>query len=143
MLHDFAWVENTIGQFRSLKSRLSSSAVARERRISATDLDGFVLSLMREKEVPIFGAANGPLGQAVADMFAKDARMPMPTSMRRETPEPQKCLPPALSKEYVLKWIVPRPALSSRPVPQRLYAKIHPSKEFRLAGAFSQDVTFF
>ena len=47
-----------------------------------------------------------------------------------------------LNREYILRTKVARPVRSSSILPQRLYALIGQS-EFRMAGAFSEDQTFF
>lgn len=47
-----------------------------------------------------------------------------------------------LSKEYVFRSLIPRPLASSRESVQRLYVYIK-EKDFRCAGAFTEDVLFF
>lgn len=45
-------------------------------------------------------------------------------------------------REVILRTTVPRPAPYSKPLPQRMYSVLT-KEDFRLAGAFSSDTTFF
>ncbi|XGW05805.1 hypothetical protein V3C99_016283 [Haemonchus contortus] len=78
--------------------------------------------------VPIFGASNGTLGNAVRIMLERDdvtgGKLPAPTR-----------------RQYIIRWTVPRPSAQSRTVPQRLFASIE-QDEFRLCGAFAEDTVY-
>lgn len=50
--------------------------------------------------------------------------------------------PPPAGREVILRTTVPRPAPYSKPLPQRMYSVLT-KDDFRLAGAFSSDTTFF
>lgn len=50
--------------------------------------------------------------------------------------------PPPTGREVILRTTVPRPATYSKPLPQRMYSVLT-KEDFRLAGAFSADTTFF
>lgn len=50
--------------------------------------------------------------------------------------------PPPAGREILLRTRVPRPAPYSRTLPQRLFCVLM-REEFRLAGAFSSDTSFF
>lgn len=50
--------------------------------------------------------------------------------------------PPPTGREVILRTTVPRPAPYSKPLPQRMYSVLT-KEDFRLAGAFSADTTFF
>jgi hypothetical protein len=47
-------------------------------------------------------------------------------------------LPPAVTRQFILRSVAARPLPASRPTPQRLYARLAPG-EFVLAGAFTID----
>uniref|UniRef100_A0A9L0S5X2 RAB3 GTPase activating protein catalytic subunit 1 n=2 Tax=Equus TaxID=9789 RepID=A0A9L0S5X2_HORSE len=50
--------------------------------------------------------------------------------------------PPPAGRELILRSTVPRPAPYSRALPQRMYSVLT-REDFRLAGAFSSDTSFF
>lgn len=50
--------------------------------------------------------------------------------------------PPPAGREILLRTCVPRPAPYSKTMPQRLFCVLM-RDEFRLAGAFSADTSFF
>lgn len=50
--------------------------------------------------------------------------------------------PPPTGREVILRAAVPRPAPYSKALPQRMYSVLT-REDFRLAGAFSADTTFF
>lgn len=50
--------------------------------------------------------------------------------------------PPPTGREVILRTSVPRPAPYSKALPQRMYSVLT-REDFRLAGAFSADTTFF
>ncbi|KAK6010271.1 hypothetical protein OSTOST_24713 [Ostertagia ostertagi] len=103
------------------------------------DLFSFITSLIEDasakresiernvisRGVPIFGASDGPLGNAVRIMMERDdvtgGKLPAPSR-----------------RQYIIRWTVPRPSACSRLVPQRLFASIE-QDEFRLCGAFAED----
>ncbi|VDL67075.1 unnamed protein product [Nippostrongylus brasiliensis] len=109
---------------------------------SEDDLYTFIVSLIEDSTskrelvernicshgVPIFGAADGPIGNVVRHMLEREdvtgGRLPRPSR-----------------RQYVLKWTVPRPTPNSRAVPQRLFASIE-EDEFRLCGAFIEDTVY-
>lgn len=109
---------------------------------SEDDLFSFVTSLIDDaatkrelidrnvisRGVPIFGAADGPLGNAVRIMLEREDI----TGGR---------LPPPSRRQYIMRWSVPRPSANSRTVPQRLFASIE-LDEFRLCGAFVEDSVY-
>ncbi|KJH44763.1 hypothetical protein DICVIV_09222 [Dictyocaulus viviparus] len=78
--------------------------------------------------VPIFGASDSPIGNAVRSMLERynvpGGRMPPPTR-----------------RQYILRWSVPRSSVNSRVVPQRLFASIE-QDEFRLCGSFLEDTVY-
>lgn len=50
--------------------------------------------------------------------------------------------PPPAGREVILRTTIPRPAPYSKRLPQRMYS-VFTKEDFRLAGAFSSDITFF
>lgn len=50
--------------------------------------------------------------------------------------------PPPAGRELILRATVPRPAPYSKALPQRMYS-VFTKEDFRLAGAFSSDTSFF
>ena len=50
--------------------------------------------------------------------------------------------PPPVGRELILRASVPRPAPYSKALPQRMYSVLT-KEDFRLAGAFSSDTSFF
>lgn len=50
--------------------------------------------------------------------------------------------PPPAGREFILRTTVPRPAPYSKALPQRMYSVLT-KEDFRLAGAFSSDTSFF
>ncbi len=105
-----------------------------------SEKQNFVLDLMKKREVPIVGALNSPLGQRVKQLFQGDVRVKK--NMEEDETSKKQRFPPYLLKEYVIRWCVPRPAVYSRPTPQRMHAYVDLGTEFRLSGAFSEDLTF-
>ncbi|PIO77119.1 hypothetical protein TELCIR_00769 [Teladorsagia circumcincta] len=109
---------------------------------SEDDLFSFITSLIEDasskresiernvisRGVPIFGASDGPLGNAVRIMMERDdvtgGKLPAPAR-----------------RQYIMRWTVPRPSACSRLVPQRLFASIE-QDEFRLCGAFAEDSVY-
>ena len=83
------------------------------------------------------GASRGPIGkiilEKISDQFAGRHVIDEAYSLKGLR---------VLNREYILRTKVSRPVRSSSVLPQRLYALIG-QKEFRMAGAFSQDQTFF
>jgi Rab3 GTPase-activating protein catalytic subunit len=51
-------------------------------------------------------------------------------------------LPNPIAKEFIFRVSLPRPNSYSREVPQRMYCALS-AGEFRVAGAFSEDITYF
>uniref|UniRef100_A0A914VJ43 Rab3 GTPase-activating protein catalytic subunit n=1 Tax=Plectus sambesii TaxID=2011161 RepID=A0A914VJ43_9BILA len=150
LLSNVHWVESTTAQYRALRARLTLSpdaadAASKQPRVTEADMKHFVLALMQNTNgaVPIFGAANGPIGLAVRRLLDSDARLAgvVETAEGAKKTSSKNRVPPAARKQYVLRWVVPRPMDYSRLTPQRMYVNIDERTEFRLCGAFSEDVT--
>lgn len=72
----------------------------------------------------------------------EDLRRSGPAEERRPNTGGVADFPPPTGREVILRTTVPRPAPYSKPLPQRMYSVLT-KEDFRLAGAFSADTTFF
>ncbi|XP_029383713.1 rab3 GTPase-activating protein catalytic subunit isoform X2 [Echeneis naucrates] len=149
-------IETVITQARSLKSKFAFSED--EKGEDAGELEKFVSSLLEEPEVVVIGAGQGPAGsiihrlfvnaQRLADFTSDEAALLSPldedlgpdrkSSGGSKVPD----FPPPAGREILLRSCVPRPAPYSKALPQRLFCVLM-REEFRLAGAFSSDTSFF
>ncbi|CAH3157487.1 unnamed protein product, partial [Porites evermanni] len=114
------------------------------------DVEHFLSALMEKPEVTVIGAGRGPAGRVIHSLFSKqeNARMQFASdkveSPNELQPSPASLVqdfPPPTGREYILRTTIPRPHPSSRPCPQRMYCVLT-NDEFRLAGAFTDDVIF-
>jgi hypothetical protein len=78
------------------------------------------------------------MGNAIRRLMASDVRVQARTDTSTHTTQQ---MPPPSRKKYVLRWAVPRPGMQSRVMPQRMFAEVEENVEFRLAGAFTEDLT--
>uniref|UniRef100_A0A671VIU6 Rab3 GTPase-activating protein catalytic subunit n=1 Tax=Sparus aurata TaxID=8175 RepID=A0A671VIU6_SPAAU len=111
-------------------------------------LSRFVSSLLEEPEVVVNGAGQGPAGSIIRRLFVNAQKASLleedtgrdrkPTGGSNKTPD----FPPPAGREILLRTCVPRPAPYSKALPQRLFCVLM-REEFRLAGAFSSDTSFF
>ncbi|XP_043086418.1 LOW QUALITY PROTEIN: rab3 GTPase-activating protein catalytic subunit-like [Puntigrus tetrazona] len=148
-------VEAVIARARSLKAKFG--IVGGEREEDADELERFVSCLLEEPEVSVVGAGRGPAGNVIHKLFVSSQRLadssdeaallaPMEdeagrsggTDDRKAVPD----FPPPAGREVLLRTCVPRPAPYSKSLPQRLFCVLM-RDEFRLAGAFSSDTSFF
>ena len=133
------WIETTVSQFRSVNSRIASSADSKtQQKLTNVDRRSFVLALMQKTEVPVLGTSNSAIGQRIVELFRNDVRIVNEQEQDRKRRER---FPPCLLKEYIFRWIVPRPAAYSRPTPQRMQVLVNLDEEFRVSGAFTEDTT--
>ncbi|XP_067019940.1 rab3 GTPase-activating protein catalytic subunit-like isoform X1 [Acropora muricata] len=114
------------------------------------DVEHFLSALMEKPEVTVIGAGRGPAGRVLHSLFVKQesARMqfggdesPFPNQQQRHSATLPQDFPSPTGREYILRTTIPRPRPSSRPCPQRMYCVLT-NDEFRLAGAFTDDVIF-
>ena len=94
------------------------------------EMEKFVRVLGTGGEVTVLGAARGPAGRLVQNMFKESHQDGCP----RERGLPQT----PSTKQFILRSLVSRPFPFSHPQPQRMYVKLAPG-EFRLAGSFTID----
>ncbi|CAN9506541.1 unnamed protein product [Ophioblennius macclurei] len=142
-------METAITRARSLKSKF---AVAEEKKaVDSEEMEKFVTSLLEEPEVVVHGAGKGAAGSIIHRLFINAQRAALlspvdedmdseknPAGSRNKVPD----FPPPAGREILLRTCVPRPAPYSKALPQRLFCVLM-KDEFRLAGAFSSDVSFF
>ncbi|XP_069012373.1 rab3 GTPase-activating protein catalytic subunit isoform X3 [Embiotoca jacksoni] len=142
-------IETVITQARSLKTKFS---ISEDEKGEATDeLERFVTSLLEEPEVVVSGAGHGLVGSIIHRLFINAQRAALlapvdedlgfdrkPTGGSSKVPD----FPSPAGREILLRTCVPRPAPYSKALPQRLFCVLM-REEFRLAGAFSSDSTFF
>ncbi|XP_056322006.1 rab3 GTPase-activating protein catalytic subunit [Danio aesculapii] len=143
-------VEAVIARARSLKAKFGVCGGERERDEDGDELERFVSSLLEEPEVCVSGAGRGPAGNIIHKLFVSSQRAALLAPMEEETPrsggsDDRKAFPdfpPPAGREILLRTCVPRPAPYSKALPQRLFCVLM-REEFRLAGAFSSDTSFF
>ncbi|CAJ0940641.1 unnamed protein product [Ranitomeya imitator] len=143
-------VEATIARARSLKVKFGTDRC--DDAEGKEDLEKFVGLLLEQPEVPIIGACRGPAGSIVHKMFVNAQRVAMMAPMdeepkRSSTSDDKKPLsgtdfPSPAGREVILRTTVSRPAPYSKALPQRMYSVLT-KDDFRLAGAFSSDTSFF
>uniref|UniRef100_A0A8C6P014 Rab3 GTPase-activating protein catalytic subunit n=1 Tax=Nothobranchius furzeri TaxID=105023 RepID=A0A8C6P014_NOTFU len=131
-------METVITRARSLKDKF---AVDKGEPGEATEeLKKFVSSLLEEPEVVVTGAGQGLTGRIIHRLFlnAQRAALLVPAGESGKTSD----FPSPAGREIILRTYVPRPAPYSKALPQRLFCVLM-KEEFRLAGAFSSDTSFF
>ncbi|KAL1267284.1 hypothetical protein QQF64_032647 [Cirrhinus molitorella] len=141
-------VEAVIARARSLKAKFGIGGGERDE--DADELERFVSCLLEEPEVSVVGAGRGPAGNIIHKLFVSSQRAALLAPMEDEAgrsggTDDRKAVtdfPPPAGREVVLRTCVPRPAPYSKALPQRLYCVLM-RDEFRLAGAFSSDTSFF
>ncbi|XP_037319315.2 rab3 GTPase-activating protein catalytic subunit isoform X1 [Pungitius pungitius] len=150
-------METAITRARSLKAKFASCEDGKEE--DTEELEKFVSSLLEEPEVVVIGAGQGPAGSIIHRLFVNAQRLadftsdeaallaPLdddlcrdkkPTGGSNKVPD----FPSPAGREILLRTCVPRPAPYSKALPQRLFCVLM-KEEFRLAGAFSLDTSFF
>ncbi|XP_033871211.3 rab3 GTPase-activating protein catalytic subunit-like isoform X1 [Acipenser ruthenus] len=152
-------VETIIARARSLKAKFGISKC--ENIEEREDLERFVNSLLEEPEVSVVGAGRGPAGSIIHNLFVSAQRLAESTDEaalmtlmdeesvksgsqeeRRQNSGAVSDFPPPAGREIILRTVVPRPAPYSKPLPQRMFCVLM-KEDFRLAGAFSSDTSFF
>ncbi|XP_063337894.1 rab3 GTPase-activating protein catalytic subunit isoform X1 [Pelmatolapia mariae] len=157
-------METVITQARSLKAKFSIPED--DSGEAADELKKFVSSLLEEPEVVVTGAGQGLAGSIIHRLFISAQRLADFTtdeglfgdveaallapvdedlgSDKKQTGGSSRVpdFPPPAGREILLRTCVPRPAAYSKALPQRLFCVLM-REEFRLAGAFSTDTSFF
>ncbi|XP_065607464.1 rab3 GTPase-activating protein catalytic subunit isoform X2 [Cyrtonyx montezumae] len=145
-------VEAIIARARSLKAKFGVEKCENEEE--KEDLQRFVNSLLEQPEVSVLGAGRGPAGSVIHKLFVNAQRIsampPLDEELRRSGSSDERRFnagsvsdfPPPTGREIILRTAVPSPAPYSKALPQRMYSVLT-KEDFRLAGAFSADTTFF
>ncbi|XP_078135846.1 rab3 GTPase-activating protein catalytic subunit isoform X1 [Sander vitreus] len=142
-------METVITRARSLKAKFAICEGAKGE--DTEELEKFVSSLLEEPEVVVIGAGQGPAGSIIHRLFVNAQRAahlaPLDEDFgldRKPTGGSNKIsdFPSPAGREILLRTCVPRPAPYSKALPQRLFCVLM-NEEFRLAGAFSSDTSFF
>lgn len=134
--------ELLVSQINSLLFKFNPSGSPNDR------VNELVARLVTGREVPVEGGAQSFVGKRLVHMFSEAQRAAnMITDPLDGDPQPQNLhaqksiFPQASKREFVMRVSAVRPALYSTPTQQMLRA-IFSKNEFRLAGAFSEDITF-
>uniref|UniRef100_A0A8C5H0S8 Rab3 GTPase-activating protein catalytic subunit n=1 Tax=Gouania willdenowi TaxID=441366 RepID=A0A8C5H0S8_GOUWI len=149
LINQLIAMEMVITRARSLKAKFG--VTEDEKNEDSNELQKFVSSLLEEPEVLVMGAGQGPAGSVIHRLFINAQRAALlapvddelvfdkrPSGAVSKVPD----FPPPAGRELLLRTCVPRPAPYSKALPQRLFCVLM-KDEFRLAGAFSSDISFF
>uniref|UniRef100_A0A3B3CJN1 Rab3 GTPase-activating protein catalytic subunit n=1 Tax=Oryzias melastigma TaxID=30732 RepID=A0A3B3CJN1_ORYME len=142
-MKQLAGMETAIAQARSLKAKFTFDS--EDQNESESDFCvscRFVSSLLEEPEVEVTGAGQGPAGRIIHRLFLNAQQAALLPSSEDDMGGDKKDFPSPAGREILLRTCVPRPAPYSRALPQRLFCVLM-REEFRLAGAFSSDTSFF
>ncbi|KAF4086748.1 hypothetical protein AMELA_G00087890 [Ameiurus melas] len=151
-INQITMLEATIARARSLRAKFGLGKG--ERREDTEDLELFVSSLLEEPEVAVIGAGRGPAGSIIHKLFVSAQRAALLAPLDEEAGRAGGAddrkpagggvpdFPPPAGREILLRTCVPRPAPYSKALPQRLFCVLL-REDFRLAGAFSSDTSFF
>ncbi|KAF7709908.1 rab3 GTPase-activating protein catalytic subunit isoform X2 [Silurus meridionalis] len=153
VINQITMLEATVARARSLRAKFSLGKA--ERGEDTEELELFVSSLLEEPEVGVTGAGRGPAGTIIHKLFVNAQRAALLTPLDEDAgrgaggPDARKPtgggvpdFPPPAGREILLRTCVPRPAPYSKALPQRLFCVLM-REEYRLAGAFSSDTSFF
>ncbi|XP_052004436.1 rab3 GTPase-activating protein catalytic subunit isoform X2 [Xyrauchen texanus] len=148
VINQMTVVEAVIACARSLRAKFGIANA--ERGGDCEDLERFVSGLLEDPEVCVAGAGRSPAGNIIHKLFISSQRAALLAPMDEETArvggtddrKPVPDFPPPAGREILLRTCVPRPAPYSKALPQRLFCVLL-REDFRLAGAFSSDTTFF
>ncbi|XP_067007890.2 rab3 GTPase-activating protein catalytic subunit [Anabrus simplex] len=137
--------EEVIAQASSLEHKFVLSEETRQ----SQELRSFLSSLMQAPQVEVPRGPQGPIGGKIRAMFAeaqKAAQM-LPdfdiAENEEETwnPKLSSNFPQPSKRQFVMRVSAPRPAPYSTVCPQKLCAVLQ-KDDFRMAGCFTQDITF-
>ncbi|XP_051884475.1 rab3 GTPase-activating protein catalytic subunit isoform X2 [Pristis pectinata] len=151
--------ETIIARSRSLQAKFGIKKC--EKEDEREELERFVSCLLEQPEVPVNGARRGPTGNVIYKLFVNAQRLsesteeattltpiddepgkPCSSDERKSSLGAASEFPLPTGREIMLRTTVPRPAPYSKSLPQRMYCVLL-KDEFRLAGAFSSDTSFF
>uniref|UniRef100_A0A673AQQ4 Rab3 GTPase-activating protein catalytic subunit n=1 Tax=Sphaeramia orbicularis TaxID=375764 RepID=A0A673AQQ4_9TELE len=137
-------IETVITQARSLKAKFGIGEG--DNWNETEELKTFVSTLLEEPEVTVLGAGQGPAGSIIHRLFVNSQRVSSSAQCVRQGCQTcglgMSAFPSPAGREFLLRTCVPQPAPYSKALPQRLFCVLM-KEEFRLAGAFSSDTSFF
>lgn len=140
LIQEVAPLELEISQENSLLYKFNPMGTVDE------SLRGLATDLILGREVEIDERANSDLGKRISSMFsdAQNAANLMPTEQGYETTRNGVCgaFNSASEREFVMRVTTNRPCVYSAKSPQFLRAILN-KNEFRLTGAFTEDIVFF
>lgn len=139
-IHELTGLELKVSQVNSLLYKFSPTGDVNK------DLSQFVSNLVKGLETEVVDGNDSVLGKRIVDMFAnaqRAANMILPeTEGDRQASKRSNIFPQYDEKEIVLRVTLPRPAIYSSDCPQFLRSILN-KNEFRLIGAFAEDIVFF
>lgn len=142
LIQEISAQELLISQINSLLYKFNPSGSPNER------VNDVVANLVSGREVNVEGQAQSFIGSRLIHMFSEAQKAAkMITEPANGEPQPQNLqtqksvFPQAAKREFVMRVAAVRPATYSARTDQMLRA-IFAKNEFRLAGAFTEDITF-
>lgn len=140
VIQEIAQLELEISQENSLLYKFNPLGTVDE------NLRGFATDLILGREVEVNERAGSDLGKRILSMFsaAQNAANLMPTEQGYESARSSACgaFNSASEREFVMRVTANRPSVYSAKCPQFLRAVLN-KNEFRLVGAFTEDIVFF
>lgn len=137
LAQEISQLELAISQASSVCYKLNPSGTQDEA------MTNFTKELLQGKEVEIQGQSYSDIGQRMIKMFSEAQKSVNMVSAEGHGIENRNTtFPQPFEREFVMKVMANRPAISSAKSPQFLRACLS-KNEFRLSGAFSEDIVFF
>lgn len=138
LIQEIAQLELCVSQVNSLMYKLNPSGS------SNAEVSAFIQSLIQGKEIEIPDRSNSHIGSRILTMFAdaQNAANLVLSEQGQGSETIRGPFPQATEREFVMRVVASRPSSYSNKCPQFLRA-ILSKNEFRLAGAFSEDMVFF
>lgn len=140
LIQEIGALELSVSQINSLLYKFNPAGE------SDGELNEFAGNLTRGLEMEIRDKSRSKVGVSLLTMFSdaqKAANMTSDlTTMAEQVADGGTVFPPATEREFVMRVSACRPAAFSAKTPQFLRAVLS-KNEFRLCGAFSEDMVFF
>lgn len=136
LVQEMAQMELSISKVNSLHYKFNPVGASNE------VMDEFVSGLFQGKELEIPDGSESDLGRRLQSLFADGQKSTNSNSELGQGAARSSIFPEAFEKEFVMRVSAPRPAVYSSRSPQFLRAFVS-KNEFRLCGAFSEDMVFF
>lgn len=140
LIQDFTQLELLISKANSLCYKLNPQGGVNKEVFS------IVCDLLNGKEVEIIGRNSSSTGEKILTIFNEAQKSSNLLSSEQNDCENKtsftSSFPQPFEREFVMRVSAPRPAAYSSKCPQFLRAILN-KNEFRLVGAFSEDMVFF